>query len=290
MSRDILNHYVGPITDTHRWASFKHRPDDIFICTPPKSGTTWTQAICAMLVFGRTDHGEKPAYISPWVDANLDPLDEYLRIVDAQQHRRFIKTHTPLDGIPFYDECQYLAIFRDPRDAFLSGSDHRDNMTNQELANTTFPSGENAFSDWLHEEPVEGGWDRWTLAALVHLFRSYWQARDLENVHLFHYADMQRDLPGAIAAMASALGYQYTDEEIAAFADAASFDRMKDRASQFAPQADVGFWRSDSGFFATAGRDRWKNAFSEEQNEAFQARATSLLEPEAMEWLLNGNG
>ena len=118
----IKTHYVGKITDTHRWEAFRHRDNDIFICTPPKCGTTWTQAICASLIFGTADHGQSPAYISPWIDAKLDPLDEYLKIVDAQPHRRFIKTHTPLDGIPYFESCEYLAVFRDPRDAYCRAS------------------------------------------------------------------------------------------------------------------------------------------------------------------------
>ena len=71
--------YFGPITDTSRWQNFRHRTDDIFICTPPKCGTTWTQAICAMLVFGKADHGAMPGMISPWIDAQFAPIEEYLR-------------------------------------------------------------------------------------------------------------------------------------------------------------------------------------------------------------------
>ena len=85
--------YVGPITDTSRWDKFQHRPDDIFVCTPPKCGTTWTQAICAMLVFGKVDHGIQSSKASPWIDAQFAPIDEYLEQVEAQKHRRYIKTH-----------------------------------------------------------------------------------------------------------------------------------------------------------------------------------------------------
>jgi len=37
--------YLGHITDSGRWANFRHHADDIFICTPPKCGTTWTQTL-----------------------------------------------------------------------------------------------------------------------------------------------------------------------------------------------------------------------------------------------------
>jgi len=57
--------YVGHRTDSRRWDRFTPRPDDIFICTPPKCGTTWTQAICAFLVFGRTDFDGQIGRISP---------------------------------------------------------------------------------------------------------------------------------------------------------------------------------------------------------------------------------
>jgi aryl sulfotransferase len=65
--------YKGPITDTSRWQNFKPRPDDIFICTPPKCGTTWTQAIVAMLVFGKADHGDQLAAFDQKIAELLDP-------------------------------------------------------------------------------------------------------------------------------------------------------------------------------------------------------------------------
>ena len=91
--------YLGHITDSGRWANFRRHADDIFICTPPKCGTTWTQAICAMLVSGRADHGQLPGMVSPWVDSNFAPIEDYLRQVEAQTHRRYLKTHTPFDGL-----------------------------------------------------------------------------------------------------------------------------------------------------------------------------------------------
>src|SRR5215471_1147440 len=178
--------YRGHITDTGRWANFKHRTDDIFICTPAKCGTTWTQAICAMLVFGTAEHGRQPGVISPWIDANFAPIEEYLGQVDAQAHRRFIKTHTPFDGIPYYPTCTYLVILRDPRDAYLSGLDHRENMNDLAIAAQSFPTD---FDVWLNRTREPGVWDRESLDMMVHFFKTYWLRRDLANVHLYHYAE-----------------------------------------------------------------------------------------------------
>lgn len=125
--------YNGFITEALRWESFRHRHDDIFVCTPPKCGTTWTQAICAMLVFGRADIDVEPGNISPWIDANFVPAEVVNAMLEAQTHRRFIKTHTPLDGIPFYPECTYLAVYRDPHDTFFSMISHLENMTDERV-------------------------------------------------------------------------------------------------------------------------------------------------------------
>jgi aryl sulfotransferase len=80
------------------------------------------------------------------------PIEDYLLQFEEQLHRRFIKTHTPLDGIPYYPECTYFVVFRNPKDVYFSGVNHRDNMMDQELAARYFPSGSNTFNDWLSLE------------------------------------------------------------------------------------------------------------------------------------------
>ena len=282
--------YLGLITDTSRWENFQHRPDDIFVCTPPKCGTTWTQAICAMLVFGKVDHGTQPGMISPWIDAQFAPIEDYLQQVEAQTHRRYIKTHTPLDGIPYFSECTYLAVFRDPRDAFFSMLNHRDNMTDTELAFSSFPSGPEAFSDWLTREGDLGNWDRQSLATLVHFFKTYWQYRDLPNVHLFHYSDMKRDLKSTIAAMAKALGVEVDDTLLAEMTEAATFESMKRSANQFAPESGTGLWKNEADFFANGSNQQWKGVLSEDELAAFDARLAELLPSDEAHWVVNGNG
>ena len=103
---------------------------DIVIDTPPKAGTTWTQRICSLLVFG-TPHLDNPlTTISPWLDMLTRPLQDVLDDLEAQTHRRFIKTHIPLDGLPFDERVTYICVGRDPRDLALSWDSH--------MANTDF--------------------------------------------------------------------------------------------------------------------------------------------------------
>ena len=278
--------YSGPITNTARWENFQHRSDDIFVCTPPKCGTTWTQAICAMLVFGKVDHGQQPGVISPWIDAEFAPIEDYLQQVEAQSHRRFIKTHTPFDGIPYYPECDYFMIFRDPRDVFFSGLNHRDNMNDQELANSVFSISK--FSEWTNAERAPGQWDHPSLESLTHFFNSYWPYRHLPNVHTFHYSNMKRDLEGSITQMSVALGYTYSDAQLAAFADAANFESMKNNAVQYAPESGTGMWKAESNFFANGSSRQWEGKLTESELAEFDVRVRELVPAGAVDWFLNG--
>src|SRR5262245_44416833 len=108
------------LADSARWDDFEFRPDDIVISAPAKCGTTWTQMICALLVF-QTDELPAPlTALSPWLDMRVRPMSEVREMLDAQRHRRFIKTHTPLDGVPQAPGVVYLAVGSDPRDVAIS--------------------------------------------------------------------------------------------------------------------------------------------------------------------------
>src|SRR3954447_12027368 len=100
--------YRSIIADSGRWDGFAFRPGDIVISTPPKCGTTWTQMLCALLVFDGPVFPAPLDELSPWLDMTISPLAEVMATLDAQTHRRFIKTHTPLDGLPMHAEVTYL--------------------------------------------------------------------------------------------------------------------------------------------------------------------------------------
>src|SRR5262245_7196721 len=106
--------------DSTRWLGFEFRPGDIVISTGPTVGTTWMQMICALLVFQTPDLPSPLAELSPWLDQLVTPAPEVYSKLSAQRHRRFIKTHTPLDGIPAHPQVFYIVVGRHPLDAAVS--------------------------------------------------------------------------------------------------------------------------------------------------------------------------
>src|SRR5215207_4353348 len=102
--------YRSIIADSSRWDGFAFRAGDVVISTPPKCGTTWTQMLCALLIFDGPAFPAPLGDISPWLDMNIRPLADVTAALAAQTHRRVIKTHTPLDGIPLHADVTYLVV------------------------------------------------------------------------------------------------------------------------------------------------------------------------------------
>src|SRR2546423_2535249 len=84
--------------DSTVWNDFKFRDDDIIISTYAKSGTTWMQQIVSQLLFSGETEQDTQA-MSPWVDFRLPPKEVKLPALEAQTHRRFVKTHLPVDAL-----------------------------------------------------------------------------------------------------------------------------------------------------------------------------------------------
>jgi hypothetical protein len=282
--------YRGPITDPTRWTAFRHRPGDIFICAPAKSGTTWVQAICAMLIFGTAELDIAPAKISPWFDANLAPSDAVSRMLEAQQHRRYLKTHTPIDGIPYFADCNYIAVYRDPRDTFLSMMRLAAKTLADRAGASQFADLHALFGLWLKEPFRPGQGEEMSLAAIAHHFNLFWQHRALPNIELVHFADLERDPAAAIRRIALALGIAADDGFVARIADATAFANMRDKAAQFAPGLGRGQFKSESDFFRSGEDVQWKAFVTAPELAAYAQRLSQLLPPDAAAWLENGSG
>src|SRR3954470_1604716 len=123
-----VRRYETSMYDSNRWDGFELRPGDIIISTPPKCGTTWTQMICALLILQEPELPFPLDTLSPWIDMVTRARTNVFADLAAQTHRRFIKTHTPLDGIPNDPTVTYICVGRDPRDVALSMDHHIDNM------------------------------------------------------------------------------------------------------------------------------------------------------------------
>lgn len=90
--------------DSTKWDAVTPRDDDVVIVTSYKSGTTWMQTVVAEILFqGR----EKPGSVgdmSPWVDMRVPVAEVTGPQLEAQQHRRFMKTHLPADAFrPYFN-------------------------------------------------------------------------------------------------------------------------------------------------------------------------------------------
>ncbi len=281
-------YYNSPVIDASRWDKFEPRDGDVFICTPPKCGTTWTQAICALLIFGHADSEVKPGVISPWLDARHFPWDEMMGMLEAQTHKRLIKTHTPLDGIPYFPNCTYLAIYRDPRDVYFSARNHATNQQNGKNAHRATKDIGEGFRHWTRKPYLEGDEDNFSLVSIVHHYETFKKFAHLPNLHMFHYGDMKRDLRGNVERFSEILGTVHPAAAIAEMAKAASFENMKKNAAQFVPGAGQGRWKDEGRFFNRGTGNQWQGVLSAEDMAVYDARLRELLPTAETAWLQDG--
>src|SRR3954471_24853 len=118
-TREFHNHHF----DSTIWNDFKFRDDDIIIATYAKSGTTWLQQIVSQLIFKGPEDLEV-AEMSPWLDLRVPPREVKIPAVEQMKHRRFLKTHLPVDALVFSPKAKYLYVARDGRDVNLSMWNH----------------------------------------------------------------------------------------------------------------------------------------------------------------------
>ncbi len=300
--------YRAIVCDSDRWDGFRFRDGDIIISTPPKCGTTWTQTICALLIFQTVDLPKPVDVLSPWLDQTLRSRDDVFADLEAQDHRRFIKSHLPLDGLPFDDRVTYICVGRDPRDVAMSWDNHMDNIDFEaffalrekavgleDLAEVMPPGGipvplgteRERFWQWVDDQtplPVTVG----GLQFLVHHVESFWRERNRPNVIMLHYGELKADLEGEMRSLAGRLSIDVPDELMPELALAATFGEMRKRAVNAAPNATEPIWKDTARFFHRGTNGQWLDLLDRDDLRRYEARVRELAAPDLAEWLHQG--
>ncbi len=297
-----LRHYRLQAWDSARWQGFEGRPGDILVCTPYKAGTTWMQMICALLIFQRTRFHLPLAEISPWLDLRAAPAEEIHAIYAAQTHRRFIKTHTALDGLPWFPQATYICVARDPRDVFVSMLNHLGNANPEadalfahERQESDEPQPElpedpdEFFRYWLTHGSLPWESDGAPYWSVFSHGASFWAERDQPNILLVHYSDLQADLEGEMRRLARALSIEVPEAIWPELVEAAGFEAMKRDADRIAPDTNFKMWKDNSRFFNKGRSGQWREVLSDE-SLALLDQVTRRFPADYIDWLFKGRG
>lgn len=283
-SRDIRNRHM----DSRVWDRFVFRDGDVVVASYAKSGTTWVQQIVGQLIHdGAADVPIRD--LSPWLDYRLSPPGTLERL-EAQDHRRVVKTHLPLDALSFSPRARYLYVGRDGRDVAMSLHHHHleGNALWYELLNADPDAG----PPMPHPDPDAGAYFRRWLADDGQPFWPYfenvatwWAARDLPNVKLVHFNDLKADLAGQVRAIAAFLDCEPATEQLPAILAHCSFGHMKAHADLVAPLGGRIFEHGAQAFIHEGVNGRWREVLSAADSARYEATALARLGPECASWL-----
>ena len=250
--------------------------------------------VCAMLVFQTPRLAAPLAELSPWLDWLVTPRDELYERLAAQQHRRFIKTHTPLDGVPLDSGVTYVVVARHPLDMAISLYHQGANLDRTRLRQlTSQPEPTEKLSprpplhEWVlswidgEENPQE---QLDSLPGVMWHFSDAWRRRREANVVLVHYDDLSENLEGEMRRLAGLFRIEVPDATWPKLVEAARFETMKARADQLAPDPS-GILKSRQAFFRSGRRGAGRTLLSEAELDRYRQRTAQLAPSDLLAWL-----
>jgi aryl sulfotransferase len=296
-THEYRNHHL----DSTRWDHYKVRDGDIVVTTAYKAGTTWTQRILAAMIHGPDATDLDLRGLSPWIDARFfGPVEEMIASVEAQDHRRFVKSHLGVDGVPFFPEAKYVVVGRDTRDVFMSLWNHYTAYT--ELAYSLFNDAERVGAEFPHppSDPRElwprwigEGWfewepDGWPFWSHHHHLSTWWEWRDLPNIHFMHYGDMLADTEGEMRRLAAFCEIDVPEAQWPAIVAAVQIEQMRKDATADGEDPTAFIFEGGIRRFLFKGSNgRWRDVLTDD-DLALYDQAAATLDPGLRRWLEGG--
>ena len=264
----VFNELVlPPLNSSRKWIEedmkdIPLRPDDIWIVSYPKAGTTWTQQIVKLINNNGEDDDVKIDESIPWVEMFND---KYRFDLDSYSSPRAFKSHFPYHlmpcGLPSNTPGRYIYVARNPKDVAVSMYHHAQALVGfpkmeWDVFFELFIAGKFPFGDYF--EHVLG----------------WWKHRDDPNVLFIKYEDMKKDLHSSIEKIVSFLGSDIGKSTIISIAENSSFSSMRKNPTTNATgevMNGIVSFDPNKPFIRKGIVGDWKNYFTPEQSARIDA-------------------
>ena len=229
-----------------RAKAYRPAPEDVFVATQMRCGTTWMQQIVYEVVThghgDLTDEGFGHLYaLSPWIDA-LNSVSMSEAPLVGQRPTRIIKTHLPTSLCPYSRDARYIYVARHPVSCFASIVDF-----NRSMLGPMLPPIE-TMMDWYCSDRMY--WLPWPR----HVDGWWTWANERDNVLFVHFETMKKDLGAVVDQVARFLGCSLTSEERARIVSRCSFEYMKEHEERF-EMAPPTMFSVGGGQFMASGKE-----------------------------------
>ncbi|CAJ1954489.1 unnamed protein product [Cylindrotheca closterium] len=223
---------------------------DVFVCSYPKSGTTWTQnLVCRLLVENVGMELPEDWHLSHsapfyevdqyWKKKDRVPPETPIAGIDKesghQMSFRVFNTHLRPHQLPPNARCVY--VIRDELDVLASFFYHLSNMA---VADGGYEGTESQFClDFLDGTVLYGRWQD-------HMEAWLGKTNKNPNIIILHYEDMKSDLEREATKLAQFLGVETTrvSEVVKSAIDQCTFAAMKKERVRYTPKSV--YWKKDA--------------------------------------------
>lgn len=231
-----------------RAKAYRPRPEDVFVATQMRCGTTWMQQVVYQIVTSGkgefADDGLRHLYnASPWIDAANSVSVDAAPLL-GQPPLRIIKTHLPVDLCPYSPQAKYIYVARHPVSCFASIVDF-----NRTMLGPFVPSMQ-VLVDWYCSDRMY--WLPWPR----HVDGWWAWSEQRPNVLFAHYEEMVHDFGGVLDRVAKFLGHSLNDEARARITERCSFSYMKTREDVFEMAPPTMFSVTGGRFFSSGKANR----------------------------------
>ncbi|XP_071498931.1 sulfotransferase 1A1-like [Diadema antillarum] len=263
------------------------RPDDLFLITYAKSGTTWMQQIVLLVSFegdASKLEGDHVLFRIPFLEIvstrnHPNVTRGYADVVRDWDSPRMMKSHALPRFLPpsirsDQPKAKVIYVVRNPKDAAVSYY----HFCRYLHGMPAYESWDVFFEEFIAGRAPQGSWFENVLP--------WWKKRHHPNVLFLKFEDMKKDPRGAVVQVARFMGKSLRDEVIDRIVEDSSFGSMKKSASS---NPDFILERREEGkkegasFMRKGAVGNWKEYFTEEQNRRFDELYEKEIEGTGLE-------